>query len=222
MQDRTDSSHEGGGLLPRQTLSQETWLIPAAPGRISDFMLLVFGLALFIVLLLLVMPAKRILDRYEERLAPSSSSRLDGYSAETEKLQKKVLDLVTASIETRLRGIETDIRTNKVTPGELQTLEELKQELKVLAAYSRESAGNSGEAIIRGGVPMPNSQLLPDEQKREMREELAQLKNLFYVSLLSCGAMVLLVGAYWLQTRRPRVLSWDNRRAFIVGQKTRT
>ncbi|HLF98761.1 MAG TPA: hypothetical protein VI457_16595 [Methylococcaceae bacterium] len=224
MQDRADSSHEGGsGLLPRQTHLQETWLIPAASQRIPDSLLLVLGFALCFVLLLLVMPAKRILDRYEERLtAPSTStSKLDGYSAETEKLQKKVLDLVTASIETRLQGIESDILANQVTPAKLQALEELKQELRILAAYTKENAGDPGTMVVRGGIPLSNARSLPDEQKREMREEIAQLKNLFYFSLVSCGAMVLLAGGYWLQTRQPRLLRWSGSRAYIDGDKTR-
>lgn len=224
MQDRADSSHEGGsGLLPRPTHLPETWLIPAAAQRIPDSLLLVLGFALFFVLLLLVMPAKRILDRYEERLtaAPASTSKLDGYSAETEKLQKKVLDLVTASIETRLQSIETDILANQVTPAKLQALEELKQELKILAVYTKQNASDPDAMVIRGGVPLSSARSLSEEQKREMREEIAQLKNLFYVSLISCGAMVFLAGGYWLQTRRPRLLTWGGNRAYIDSVKTR-
>lgn len=224
MQERADSSHEeGGGLLPRQTHFPETWLIPAVSPQMPNALLLVLGFALFIVLLLLVMPAKRILDRYEARLtdSPASTSKLDGYSAETEKLQKKVLDLVTTSIETRLRGIEADILANQITPAKLQALEELRQELRILAAYTRENASDPDAMVIRGGVPLSNARALSEEQKREMREEIAQLKNLFYVSLVSCGAMALLAGGYWLQTRRPRLLTWGGGRAYIDSPNTR-
>lgn len=225
MQDRADSSQDGGGgLVPRQPHVPEAWLIPAvAPTRLPDSVLLVLGCAIALILLVLIMPAKRILDRYEERLSapPAPASKLAEYSAETEKLQKKVLDLVTASIENRLQAIEADVLANQVTPAKLHTLEDLKQELRILAAYSRENAGDSDAMAFRGGVPLAGTFAVSEDQRREMREEISQLKNLFYISLMSCGAMMLLAGGYWLQARRPRLLNWEGRRACLGGVKPR-
>ena len=105
-------------------------------------------------------------------------------SAEVNTLKGQFVGLVSGSIESKLRTLEESVRLG-TAPDSLLTIEELRNDVKALRAYS-DVPGNGGKMTI------PNEQLI---------EEMSQLKRLVYLSLASCGLMVAAIAGIWLKNR---------------------
>lgn len=103
-------------------------------------------------------------------------------SAEVNTLKVQMIGLVSGSIESKLRILEDSIRMGTATNA-LGTIEDLKNDVKVLRTYSQPPEKKSKDAIV-------NEQLL---------QEMSQLKKLIYVSLASCGLMLAAVAGIWLK-----------------------
>lgn len=104
-------------------------------------------------------------------------------SVEINALKKQLVGLISGSIENKLATLEESIRLGTVT-NSLGTIEELKNDVKVLRSYS--------ETPRKENVVVSNEQL---------RQEMSQLKNLIYVSLASCGLMLAAVAGIWIKKR---------------------
>jgi len=94
-----------------------------------------------------------------------------------------LVGLVSGSIESKLNALEESIRVGTVSSS-IGTIEDLKNDLKVLRAYS--------EPAKKGKVVVSNEQLM---------QEMSQLKRLIYVTLASCGLMLAAVAGIWIKNR---------------------
>jgi hypothetical protein len=115
-------------------------------------------------------------------------------------LRRQSNALLTGSIETKLRLIETSLRNGKVRAADLEMLQSLREELKLLKNSS------SFDPSTRRAVPRPSvarqagrssAHLINNEQ---MLAEMAYMKNLLYVSIASCGLLFVSVGGLWLHS----------------------
>lgn len=103
-------------------------------------------------------------------------------SSEVNALKGQVIGLVSGSIESKLRMLEDSIRMGAAAAS-LGTIEDLKNDVKVLRSYSdpkpkvEQSAGTS-EQVLR---------------------EVSQLKKLIYVSLGACGLLLAAVAGIWFK-----------------------
>lgn len=104
-------------------------------------------------------------------------------SAEVNTLKGQFVGLVSGSIESKLRTLEESIRLG-ATPDSLLTIEELRNDVKTLHAYS--DTPNDVK------VKIPNEQLI---------EEMSALKRLVYLSLASCALMVVAIAGIWFKNR---------------------
>ncbi len=104
-------------------------------------------------------------------------------SVEVNALKRQLVGLISGSIENKLATLEESIRLGTVT-NSLGTIEELKNDVKVLRTYS--------ETPKKENVVVSNEQL---------RQEMSQLKNLIYVSLASCGLMLAAFAGIWIKKR---------------------
>jgi hypothetical protein len=104
-------------------------------------------------------------------------------SAEVNALKGQFVGLVSGSIESKLRTLEESVRLG-AAPDSLMTIEELRNDIKSLRAYS--APPNNGK------VTLPNEQLM---------EEMSELKKLVYLSLASCGLMLAAVAGVWIKNR---------------------
>lgn len=104
-------------------------------------------------------------------------------SAEVNALKGQLVGLVSGSIESKLNALEESIRVGSVSSS-IGTIEDLKNDLKVLRAYS--------EPDKKGKVVVSNEQLM---------QEMSQLKHLIYVTLASCGLMLAAVAGIWIKNR---------------------
>lgn len=104
-------------------------------------------------------------------------------SAEVNTLKGQFVGLVSGSIESKLRSLEQSLRSGTVT-NSLGTIEDLKNDVKVLRSYS--------EPVVKQEQPaaVSNAQLM---------REMSQLKRLIYLSFASCGLMLAAVAGIWLK-----------------------
>jgi len=104
-------------------------------------------------------------------------------SAEVNTLKGQFVGLVSGSIESKLRSLEESIRQGTVS-NSLGTLEDLKNDVKVLRSYS--------EPVKKDKATIPNEQLI---------KEMSELKRLIYMTLASCGLMLAALVGIWFKNR---------------------
>ena len=105
-------------------------------------------------------------------------------SAEINLLKGQMFGLVSGSIESKLRSLEDNIKRGSVVES-LNTIQDLKTDVKVLSAYTNAPQVKTQDANI-------NQQLI---------KELMELKDLVYLTFISCGLMIAAVAGVWLRNR---------------------
>ena len=105
-------------------------------------------------------------------------------SAEINTLKGQLFGLVSGSIESKLRSLEENIKRGSVADS-LNTLQDLKSDVKVLSAYSHAPQLKAGDEAV-------NQQLI---------KELTDLKDLVYLTFISCGLMMAAIAGVWLRNR---------------------
>jgi hypothetical protein len=106
-------------------------------------------------------------------------------SAEVNALKGQFVGLVSGSIESKLRLLEESVRLG-TAPDSLLTIEELRTDIQALRAYSN----------------MPNADKAVSVANDQIVQEMSQLKGLVYLSLASCGLMLVAVAGIWIKSRR--------------------
>lgn len=121
-------------------------------------------------------------------------------SAEINALKGQMFGLVSGSIESKLRSLEDNIRRGSVTDS-LDTLQELKNQVKILSAYSQEPQLKAEQTVV--------------DQK--VIKELSELKSLVYLTFVSCGLMIAALAGMWLRNRYR--LPYQQRYRAFLGSK---
>ncbi len=134
----------------------------------------------------------------------SNNSRSKNWSNRPEVYQKvemlkgKMDTLVTGSMENKINRLENNLSSGVIRKSDLETIQELKTDLQILKTYSEQNSISS--LAMTGGKH--NSRSLsagamisyPDE----LLQEISNMKNLFYLSIASCGFLVVVVSGAWL------------------------
>jgi hypothetical protein len=162
------------------------------------FFLFACLMALVVMLGFLLFPANSLLTDLEARQRASEVNNAAPnpiLSAEVNALKGQLVELVSGSIESKLRNLEENIRADNVSAVDLGTIQDIKNDIKFLRNYSDSSASalanRESDAASRTAV-LNNGQLL---------DEFSQLKYLIYISIASCGLMISAIGGVWLQNR---------------------
>ncbi|WP_024296901.1 hypothetical protein [Methylomicrobium lacus] len=103
-------------------------------------------------------------------------------SSEVNALKGQVIGLVSGSIESKLRMLEDSIKMGAAASS-LGTIEDLKNDVKVLRSYSEPAQKVQKTA----------------ETNEQVLQEMSQLKRLIYVSLASCGLMLAAIAGIWFK-----------------------
>lgn len=132
----------------------------------------------------LLLPSTNFLARYkkitaDEAVAVQTSPAL---SAEVNTLKGQLVGLVSGSIESKLRTLEESLRSGSVN-NSLGTIEDLKNDIKVLRTYSD---------------PVKKEQVASIANEQLIRE-MSQLKRLIYLTIASCGLMVAAIAGIWIK-----------------------
>lgn len=122
-------------------------------------------------------------------------------SAEINTLKGQMFGLVSGSIDSKLRSLEENIRSGSMTAS-LETLRELKNDVKILGSYSQEPSPKTEQAVI--------------EQK--VIKELSELKGLIYLTFISCGLMLAALAGVWLRNHH-RLTHHKSKIAFLGREK---
>jgi hypothetical protein len=101
-------------------------------------------------------------------------------SAEVNLLKGQFVGLVSGSIESKLRSLEDSLRSGALS-NSLGTLEDIKNDVKVLRSYSE---------------PAKKEQAIDNQQ---IMREMSQLKRLIYLTLASCGLMLAAFAGIWIK-----------------------
>ena len=159
----------------------------------------IFLMAMVVLLGFMQFPTNSLLTSYEVNQRSGQAFRdvpmNPAVSAEINTLKGQLVGLISGSIESKLRTLEVSIRSGNVSSSDLGTIQDLKNDVKVLKTYSETGAGRliaEPYAVDKKEVYVANHQLI---------KEVSQLKDLIYFSIASCGLMFAAVGGIWLQGR---------------------
>ncbi len=163
----------------------------------STLMIVVF------VLGFLLMPEDNILGDLKAKRAPVEkiySVQNPVLSAEINTLKGQLVGLISGSIESKLRSLETSVRQGSITDS-LGTIQDLKNDVKVLQAYS-----------------VPEKTVVEAKANQVLLEEVSQLKRLIYLTVTSCGLMVAAIAGVWMR-RRYHLEERSSERQATLGQR---
>ena len=150
--------------------------------------LLVFVLmtVVFVMGLILMPEQNRLNDLRTNQSAAAVNAALQNpaISAEINALKGQMFGLVSGSIESKLRSLEENIKRGSMVES-LNTIQDLKSDVKVLTAYN----------------PGPQLKTQENESNQQLIKELTELKDLVYMTFISCGLMIAAVAGVWLRNR---------------------
>jgi hypothetical protein len=152
-------------------------------------LLLTLVCSLMVVVLIggfFLFPSDSFLIRYKNATATEAyaSEMNPVVSAEVNALKGQLVGLVSGSIESKLNALEESIRVGSVSSS-IGTIEDLKNDLKVLRTYSAET-DKKGKPVVS------NEQLM---------QEMSQLKRLIYLTIASCSLMLAAIAGIWIRNR---------------------
>ncbi len=171
--------------------------------KANRFLLLLASSLMIIVFVLgfLLMPEQDMLSELKaKRNAAEKMYALQNpaISEEINVLKGQLVGLISGSIESKLRALESSIQRGSISDS-LGTIQDLKNDVKVLQAYSVPTKTDSGEL-----------------EKQALLEEVTQLKRLIYLTLTSCGLMFAAIAGLWFRKRKHLVEHDANK---ILGTK---
>jgi len=155
----------------------------------ANRLLLLLASSLMVIVFLLgflLFPADDVLDGFkakDQKVAVSYSLENPVLSAEINTLKGQLVGLVSGSIESKLRTLESNIKSGSVVAS-MGTIQDLRNDVKVLQAYS-----------------VPGKTVVENQVNQALVEEVSQLKRLIYLTLTSCGLMIAAIGGFWARNR---------------------
>jgi hypothetical protein len=181
------NAEEQRDIVILQNIPQHQGLVKA-----NRVLLLLASSLMVIVFILgfLLIPTGNMLDKFM-----SSSTQVEAsavytienpvLSAEIKALKSQFVGLISGSIESKLRMLEESIRKGSIITS-LDTVEDLRADVKVLQAYS-------------APLPVSEKRKIKNQRNVEILKEVSQLKTLIYLTLTSCGLMIAAICGFWVR-----------------------
>lgn len=155
--------------------------------RANRFLLAIVCSLMTIILIagFLLFPAGSFINNYKKITATEAyaADMNPVLSSEVNALKGQLVGLVSGSIESKLNALEESIRVGSVSSS-IGTIEDLKNDLKVLRTYSE-----------------PMAKIKPEVTNDQLMQEMSQLKRLIYLTIASCGLMLAAVAGVWFRNR---------------------
>jgi hypothetical protein len=143
-------------------------------------------MAFVFVLGFVLLPRQNMLEEMGKSQASSvSATQNPALAAEINTIKGQMFGLVSGSIESKLRSLEDNIRRGSLSES-LDTIQDLKNEVKILGSYSQGASTTAEKA----------------EADQKVIKELTELKGLIYLTFISCGLMIAAFAGVWLRQRR--------------------
>lgn len=152
-------------------------------------LLLVLVAALMVIVFLLgmlLLSGKTVVDDVarQQAMTAVAATQNPALAGEITALKGQMFGLVSGSIESKLRSLEDHIKSGSVTDS-LDTLHDLRSDVKILSSYSNQSLSVLDSATT-------NQQLV---------RELSDIKSLIFLTIASCGLMLAAFAGLWLRYR---------------------
>jgi cell division protein FtsB len=167
--------------------------------------LLMLVLALMAAVFLLgfiLLPKQNLLTEIQKHQAISTAYATQNpvLSAEISALKGQLFGLLSGSIDSKLRALEENIKKGSVADS-LETIQDLKGDVKILTTYSVDSPAKVEGAAV-------NQVLI---------KELNDIKDLVYLTFVSCGLMIAAIAGVWLRNRH-RLTHQRSQQAYLSKQ----
>lgn len=166
-----------GGLIPaHQQLVKVNRLLLAV---------IAFLMTVIMVIGVWLLPSNDFIVDYKNSASSTYAQGMNpALSVEVNTLKGQVVGLVSGSIESKLKTLESSIKGGSFA-NSLGTIEDLKNDVKILRTYSEPEKAQS--------IAISNEQVL---------QEMSQLKRLIYTTITSCGLMLAAVAGIWIKNRK--------------------
>ncbi len=168
--------------------------------------LLLFAASLMVVVFVLgfmLIPEEDMLDtlKANNQVAPKLYAIQNPVlSEEINVLKGQLVGLISGSIESKLRALESSIRKGS-TADSLGTIQDLKNDVKVLKTYSS-----------------PEKNSIENQANHALMQEVSQLKRLIYLTLTSCGLMVAAIAGFWVR-KHYHLTHHKPKKTVVLGRK---
>jgi len=159
----------------------------------TSLMIVVFVLGFLLV------PEEDMLANIKARKEGGYSIQNPAVSDEINALKGQLVGLVSGSIESKLRALESSVRTGSVRDS-LGTIQDLKNDVKVLQAYS-----------------IPEKTKVAEQKNQALLQEVSQLKRLIYLTLTSCGLMFAAIAGVWIR-KHYRLINHTTEKTAVLGR----
>jgi len=159
----------------------------------TSLMIVVFVLGFLLV------PEENMLANIKARKEGGYSIQNPAVSDEINALKGQLVGLVSGSIESKLRALESSVRTGSVRDS-LGTIQDLKNDVKVLQAYS-----------------IPEKTKVAEQKNQALLQEVSQLKRLIYLTLTSCGLMFAAIAGVWIR-KHYRLINDTTEKTAVLGR----
>ncbi|MCS5564910.1 MAG: hypothetical protein NZ729_01350 [Methylococcales bacterium] len=197
---------------------------PRKMGWFWAFLLLSGGSFLTISFLLLVqqqaLPEQGNLARLPSAGQGVYSSSL---SRDVELLKGQMNVLITAKLETKIQQLETSLKSGVISPEDLETIQALREDLKILRAYSQQNAATALALFSNSsglGETVTGSTAVYFDP---LMHEFLGLKNYFYIGMASWGVALMIFGGVWLRGHyRLRQIQGDRWNQYEILEKSKS
>lgn len=178
-----DANNDSRALALIQAVQKHHALVKA--NRFLLALVFVLMVAVFVMGVFL-MPKQKSLNELKPHQADAAAYALQNpvISAEINMLKGQLFGLVSGSIDSKLRSLEENIKRGSMVDS-LNTLQDLKSDVKVLSTYSN----------------APQAENKSSDTNQQLIKELTDLKDLVYMTFISCGLMVAALAGVWLRHR---------------------
>lgn len=178
-----DANNESRALAMLQAVQRHHALVKANRFLLTVVMVL---MAVVVLMGMFLMPKQNtLLDaKADQATAAVYALQNPAISAEINTLKGQLFGLVSGSIESKLRSLEENIKRGSVADS-LNTIQDLKSDVKVLSTYTH----------------APQAKVQDDAVNQQLIKEMTELKDLVYLTFISCGLMIAAVAGVWLRHR---------------------
>ena len=179
--------------------------IPQVRGLFIHNKALVFFVLTMITLVLtfLWLPTQNLLENLEknQQKIVASHNPINPVSAQVNHLKSQLVGLISGSIKSKLQVLEESINKGQISVTGMNAIQGLKADIQRLNTYAEPIVIKTPTTQKGVVIDRTTASKVKTEQITPLLEEISQLKNLVYLTLVSCGLLFAAMGGIWLRDR---------------------
>lgn len=204
MSDRRESDSDFVGVEEHRTVVLQHLPPHQGLAKVNQFLLasvFVLMMIVFILGFFLIPDENKVIESFVKANTSDISANMNpAISEEVNTLKGQLAGLVSGSIESKLRVLEDNIRSGKLSSS-LGMVEELKNDVEFLRGYVKPIKSDRPASIS-------NEQLI---------REMSYLKRLVYMTLASCALIFIGFVGVWIKNKQ--LLPYQKQSTGYIGKK---